>query len=92
MFNLFGSLVLITCACLEGRLSASFRYRYRIAAIVELRVLLFPLIICLSTLHPSQVRDSLKMYNSLVSRCFSQCVGSFRGKQLDATETACVTR
>lgn len=30
------------------------------------------------------------MYNNLVERCFEGCVGSFRSKTLDKSETACV--
>ena len=33
-----------------------------------------------------QTRDSLRMYNRLVERCFSQCVTEFRRKNLDSTE------
>ena len=29
---------------------------------------------------------SMRMYNSLVERCFSHCVNSFRSKTLDSTE------
>lgn len=32
------------------------------------------------------VARSLRMYNSLVERCFKDCVESFRRKDLDATE------
>ncbi|KAG0554466.1 hypothetical protein M758_12G097600 [Ceratodon purpureus] len=39
-----------------------------------------------------QVRDSLKMYNSLVERCFCHCVESFRRKTLDKQEETCVKR
>ena len=39
-----------------------------------------------------QTRDSLKMYNGLVERCFKECVDSFRRKNLDSTEERCVTR
>ncbi|CAK9216543.1 unnamed protein product [Sphagnum troendelagicum] len=39
-----------------------------------------------------QVRDSLKMYNSLVERCFGHCVESFRRKTLDKQEETCVRR
>ncbi|CAM6129899.1 unnamed protein product [Calypogeia fissa] len=39
-----------------------------------------------------QISDSLKMYNSLVERCFSHCVESFRRKTLDKQEEACVKR
>lgn len=39
-----------------------------------------------------QIRDSLKLYNSLVERCFNQCVESFRRKTLDKQEETCVRR
>ncbi|KAK9915815.1 hypothetical protein WJX75_004428 [Coccomyxa subellipsoidea] len=39
-----------------------------------------------------QVRDSLRMYNGLVERCFKDCVESFRRKDLDSTEEKCVER
>jgi len=39
-----------------------------------------------------QMRDSLKMYNRLVERCFGNCVDSFRRKNLDSTEERCVTK
>lgn len=39
-----------------------------------------------------QVRDSLKMYNGLVERCFRDCVDSFRRKDLESSEEKCVTR
>lgn len=35
---------------------------------------------------------SLRMYNSLVERCFTDCVDSFRRKSLDKQEEACVRR
>ncbi|RVW65830.1 Mitochondrial import inner membrane translocase subunit Tim9 [Vitis vinifera] len=34
----------------------------------------------------------LRMYNSLVERCFSDCVESFRRKSLDKQEETCVRR
>lgn len=37
----------------------------------------------LASPHPLR---SLRMYNSLVERCFKDCVESFRRKDLDATE------
>ncbi|KAI8100904.1 hypothetical protein M9434_005288 [Picochlorum sp. BPE23] len=37
-----------------------------------------------------QVRDSLRMYNSLVEKCFKECVESFRRKDLDGGEERCV--
>ena len=33
-----------------------------------------------------QTRDSLRMYNSLVEKCFSTCVQSFRRKTLEKDE------
>ncbi|KAI3772334.1 hypothetical protein L6452_03517 [Arctium lappa] len=39
-----------------------------------------------------QIRDSLRMYNALVERCFSDCVESFRRKTLDEQEETCVRR
>ncbi|KAL4441805.1 hypothetical protein ABPG77_003721 [Micractinium sp. CCAP 211/92] len=44
----------------------------------------------LQEIEKMQVRDSLRMYNSLVERCFKDCVESFRRKDLDATEEKCV--
>ncbi|KAK2972373.1 hypothetical protein RJ640_014431 [Escallonia rubra] len=34
----------------------------------------------------------LRMYNSLVERCFSDCVDTFRRKTLDKQEETCVRR
>ncbi|TKW28617.1 hypothetical protein SEVIR_3G339800v4 [Setaria viridis] len=39
-----------------------------------------------------QIRDSLRMYNSLVERCFTDCVDTFRRKTLDKQEESCVHR
>ncbi|KAI4368837.1 hypothetical protein MLD38_011591 [Melastoma candidum] len=39
-----------------------------------------------------QIRDSLRMYNSLVERCFSDCVDSFKHKNLQKQEETCVQR
>mmetsp|Transcript_13946 Transcript_13946/g.16828 ORF Transcript_13946/g.16828 Transcript_13946/m.16828 type:complete len:105 (-) Transcript_13946:103-417(-) len=39
-----------------------------------------------------QTRDSLKLYNRLVERCFSHCVDSFRRKTLDGHEEKCVAK
>ena len=33
-----------------------------------------------------QVRDSLRMYNGLVEKCFSTCVQSFRRKDMEKDE------
>lgn len=35
---------------------------------------------------------SLRLYNSLVERCFRDCVDNFRRKTLDKTEETCVKR
>ncbi|CAN0910559.1 Mitochondrial import inner membrane translocase subunit Tim9 [Linum grandiflorum] len=39
-----------------------------------------------------QIRDSLRLYNSLVERCFTDCVDSFMRKSLSKQEETCVTR
>ncbi|EFN57264.1 hypothetical protein CHLNCDRAFT_21497 [Chlorella variabilis] len=44
----------------------------------------------MQAIEQMQVRDSLRMYNTLVERCFKDCVESFRRKDLDATEEKCV--
>ncbi|EOY34034.1 hypothetical protein QUC31_018633 [Theobroma cacao] len=39
-----------------------------------------------------QFRDSLRMYNSLVERCFNDCVDNFTRKTLQKQEETCVMR
>ncbi|TKY63276.1 Mitochondrial import inner membrane translocase subunit Tim9 [Spatholobus suberectus] len=39
-----------------------------------------------------QFRDSLRMYNSLVERCFKECVNTFYRKSLTKQEETCVLR
>ncbi|QCD88357.1 mitochondrial import inner membrane translocase subunit Tim9 [Vigna unguiculata] len=39
-----------------------------------------------------QIRDSLRMYNSLVERCFTDCVDTFKHKSLQKQEETCVRR
>ncbi|KAK9822975.1 hypothetical protein WJX74_010527 [Apatococcus lobatus] len=46
----------------------------------------------LQKIEELQVRDSLRTYNSVVERCFVDCVSSFRSKNLDSTEEKCVSR
>jgi len=46
----------------------------------------------LQTLEHMQVRDSLKLYNKLVERCFNDCVQDFRSKNLDKDEEKCVSK
>ena len=38
------------------------------------------------TLSLMQVRDSLKMYNNLVERCFKECAEDMRSKALSSGE------
>ena len=40
--------------------------------------------------NEQQMRDSLRMYNGLVERCFDGCVSTFRSKDLDAAESKCI--
>eukprot|EP01023_Acetabularia_acetabulum_P013874 TRINITY_DN1675_c1_g1_i13.p2 TRINITY_DN1675_c1_g1~~TRINITY_DN1675_c1_g1_i13.p2 ORF type:complete len:109 (+),score=18.04 TRINITY_DN1675_c1_g1_i13:66-392(+) len=44
----------------------------------------------LKSIEQMQLRDSLRMYNSVVERCFKDCVSQFRGTSLDSTEDTCV--
>lgn len=46
----------------------------------------------LQKIEEMQVRDSLRMYNSLVEKCFKDCVDSFRRKDLDNSEEKCVSK
>ncbi|KAL9689006.1 hypothetical protein QQ045_033435 [Rhodiola kirilowii] len=39
-----------------------------------------------------QIRDSLRMYNTVVERCFLDCVDSFLRQNLTKQEDACVHR
>ncbi|CAM9766473.1 unnamed protein product [Discosporangium mesarthrocarpum] len=41
-------------------------------------------------LEKMQRKDSLVMFNNLVSRCFDECTKTFRSKKLDDKETKCV--
>ncbi|KAJ4824741.1 protein transporter tim9 [Turnera subulata] len=45
-----------------------------------------------SMIENLQLRDSLRMYNSLTERCFNDCVESFTRKSLQKQEETCVTR
>ena len=45
-----------------------------------------------SMIDQLQVRDSLRMYNSLVERCFNDCVDTFKHKKLQKQEETCVHR
>ena len=38
------------------------------------------------------VQYSLRMYNNLVEKCFSECVNSFRRKSLEKDEERCVSK
>lgn len=37
------------------------------------------------------MRDQVKLYNRLSEECFKDCVDSFHGKGLTATEDKCIT-
>ncbi|XP_050235737.1 mitochondrial import inner membrane translocase subunit TIM9 [Mercurialis annua] len=39
-----------------------------------------------------QVRDSMRMYNAVVERCFTDCVDNFTRKSLQKQEETCVMR
>ena len=41
--------------------------------------------------NEQQMRDSLRMYNGLVERCFDGCVNTFRSKDVDGTESKCIS-
>ena len=41
-------------------------------------------------LEEMQLKDTLRMFNGLVERCFNECVVSFRSKVLTAPEEKCV--
>ncbi|GAX82093.1 hypothetical protein CEUSTIGMA_g9521.t1 [Chlamydomonas eustigma] len=45
-----------------------------------------------ASLEHMQVRDSLKMYNNLVERCFRECAEDMRSKALSSTEEKCVAK
>ncbi|CAK9184207.1 unnamed protein product [Ilex paraguariensis] len=45
-----------------------------------------------SMIDQLQICDSLRMYSSLVERCFTDCVDTFRRKSLDKQEETCVRR
>ena len=42
------------------------------------------------TMEVMQMKDSLKMYNRLVERCFCDCVEGFQSKTLNHKESECV--
>ena len=42
-------------------------------------------------LEDIQMRDSLRMFNGIVERCFSECVTGFRSKTMGEQEEKCVT-
>ena len=46
----------------------------------------------LMKLEEMQLKDTLRMFNGLVERCFANCVQSFQSKTLDSKEERCVTR
>lgn len=46
----------------------------------------------LAQLEHMQIRDSMRLYNNLVQRCFNDCVDDFRSKHLTSAEETCVTK
>ena len=44
----------------------------------------------MASLEAMQTKDSLRMYNDLVERCYLQCVTSFRSQSLKEEEKTCV--
>mmetsp|Transcript_7552 Transcript_7552/g.19218 ORF Transcript_7552/g.19218 Transcript_7552/m.19218 type:complete len:99 (+) Transcript_7552:253-549(+) len=46
----------------------------------------------LGMIEAMQARDSLRMYNSLVEKCFDTCVQSFRRKTLEKDEEKCISK
>ncbi|OEH80408.1 tim10 ddp zinc finger domain-containing protein [Cyclospora cayetanensis] len=44
----------------------------------------------MAELNRLQLKDSMDTYNSLVERCFNECVREFRAKDLDSKEMACI--
>ena len=45
----------------------------------------------LMKLEEMQLKDTLRMFNGLVERCFCECVVSFRSKVLTGPEEKCVS-
>ncbi|CAL5221622.1 g3844 [Coccomyxa viridis] len=48
--------------------------------------------VLMQRIEEMQVRDSLRMYNNLVEKCFTDCIDSFRRRDLDGTEEKCVQK
>jgi len=45
----------------------------------------------LEKLEEMQMKDTMRMFNGLVERCFSECVNGFRSKSLSGPEDKCIT-
>ncbi|CBZ53489.1 putative tim10/DDP zinc finger domain-containing protein [Neospora caninum Liverpool] len=43
-------------------------------------------------LNHLHIKDTMDTYNSVVERCFNECITQFRAKDLDDTEQQCVRR
>jgi len=48
--------------------------------------------IMMKLLEEKQIKDSLRMYNSLVERCFGDCVSDFTTSSLNSKEEGCLNR
>ena len=46
----------------------------------------------LSKIEEMQMKVTVRMYNELVSRCYTECVTGFRAKKMSDKETRCVDR
>ena len=44
----------------------------------------------MAELQRLQLKDSMETYNSLVERCFNECIREFKAKDLDLTEKKCI--
>ena len=46
----------------------------------------------MAAIDQMQMRDSMKIYNVLVEKCFAECISGFRSKALSDKESGCVTK
>ncbi|SBS86626.1 mitochondrial import inner membrane translocase subunit TIM9, putative [Plasmodium malariae] len=41
-------------------------------------------------INKAEYEDTMTTYNSIVERCFNECITSFRSKELDSNENNCI--
>ncbi|VWU49728.1 mitochondrial import inner membrane translocase subunit TIM9, putative [Hepatocystis sp. ex Piliocolobus tephrosceles] len=41
-------------------------------------------------INKAEYEDTMNTYNSIVERCFNECISSFRSKELDTYENNCI--